>query len=561
MGEIIVPHTVALEMSRIDKFIEHRGIYYNESAIEGYISFCNNELVLTDGSPFHMLDIFKVWAESIFGWYYFEERRVWQPDGRGGGSFVTKTVKRRLTNKQYLIVARGAAKSMYSSSVQCYELVMDPETTHHIVTAPTMKQAEEIITPIKTALTISRGPLLSFMTEGSIQNTTGNRANRPKLWPTKKGIENFINGSILEVRPMSIDKLNGLRTKYNSIDEWLSGHTSEDVVGAIEQGASKLDDYLILATSSEGTVRNGPGDNIKMELMKILNGEYIDPHTSIWYYRLDSPEEVGEPAMWVKANPNLGYTVQYDVYHRDVERAQQSPSNRNDILAKRFGIPLEGYTQFFPYEETIPTGHNLNFWGMDCSLGADLSQGDDFCAFTFLFPLETDRYGVKTISYITEYTLSQLNNALREKYEEFIKEGSLVILNGTVLDIMEVYEDLEEHIANNEYNVLSFGYDPYNAREFVTRWETKHAAYGLCKVPQGARTESVPLGEIKKISTQRGFLFDQKILQFSMEHCITSEDSNGNRKLYKRRREEKIDNVAALLDAYVAHKAHKDFYW
>ena len=561
MGEIIVPHTIAQEMNRIDWLIEHKGVYYDPSPVEGYISFCNNELVLTDGSPFHMLDTFKVWSEEIFGWYYFIEREVFHPDGRGGGYYVKKTVKKRLTTKQFLIVARGAAKSMYSSSIQAYFLAIDPETTHQIVTAPTMKQAEEIITPIKTALTISRGPYLEFMTEGSIQNTTGNRANRPKICATKKGIENFVNGSLLEVRPMSIDKLNGLRTKVNSIDEWLSGHTSEDVVGAVEQGSSKLEDYLIIATSSEGTVRNGPGDNIKMELAKILNGEYFNPFVSIWYYRLDSPEEVGMPHMWMKANPNLGYTVQYDVYHQDVERAQQSPSNRNDILAKRFGIPLEGYTQFFPYEETIPSIKPLNFWGMDCSLGGDLSQGDDFCAFTFLFPLEKDQFGVKTLSYITEYTFNKLNNTLREKYNEFINEGSLIIMNGTNLDMMEVYDDLENRIADNEYNVTSFGYDPYNAREFVTRWETKHGPFGLCKVPQGARTESVPLGEIKKISTQRGFLFDQKIMQFSMEHCITQEDSNGNRKLYKRRREEKIDNVAALLDSYVAYKTHKDVYW
>lgn len=559
-GDIPVCETVAMEMERIDDLIAHPGVYYDDRMVKGWIDFCENELTLTDGSDLYLLDSFKLWGEQVYGWYYFVERSVFVPDGHGGGKYVNKMVKKRLINKQFLIVARGAAKSMYGSCIQSYGLNVDTETTHQITTAPTMKQAEEVMSPIRTSITRSRGPFYQFLTEGSIQNTTGSKKDRCKLSATKKGIENFLTSSLLEIRPMSISKLQGLRTKYSTIDEWLSGEVQEDVVGAVEQGASKLDDYLILSTSSEGTVRNGVGDTIKMELMKILRGEYYNPHVSIWYYKLDDIKEVANPKMWVKANPNLGKTVQYDAYQQDVERAEQSPSARNDILAKRFGIPLEGFTYFFTYEETKPCGRKLNFWQLPCSMGADLSQGDDFCAFTFLFPLPSGQFGIKTRSYITEYTLDNLHEALRGKYEEFIDEGTLIIMDGTVLDMMQVYDDLEMHIENNLYDVRSFGFDPYNAQAFVTRWETENGPYGLRKVIQGARTESVPLGEIKKLSEKGDLLFDEKLFSFTMGHCIAQEDSNGNRKLLKKRREEKIDNVAALMDAYVAYKDFKDLF-
>lgn len=559
-GDIPVCETVAMEMERIDDLIAHPGVYYDDRMVKGWVDFCENELTLTDGSDLYLLDSFKLWGEQLFGWYYFVERSVFVPDGHGGGRYVNKMVKKRLINKQFLIVARGAAKSMYDSCIQSYGLNVDTETTHQITTAPTMKQAEEIISPIRTSIARSRGPFYQFLTEGSIQNTTGSKKDRCKLSATKKGIENFLSSSLLEVRAMSISKLQGLRPKYSTIDEWLSGEVQEDVVGAVEQGASKLDDYLILSTSSEGTVRNGVGDTIKMELMKILRGEYYNPHVSIWYYRLDDIKEVSNPKMWVKANPNLGKTVQYDAYQQDVERAEQSPSARNDILAKRFGIPLEGFTYFFTYEETKPCNRKLNFWQMPCSMGADLSQGDDFCAFTFLFPLPSGQFGIKTRSYITQYTLDNLHEALRSKYEEFIAEGTLIIMDGTVLDMMQVYDDLEIYIGNNLYDVRSFGFDPYNAQAFVTRWETENGPFGLRKVAQGARTESVPLGEIKKLSEKRDLLFDESLFSFTMGNCIVQEDSNGNRKLLKKRREEKIDNVAALMDAYIAYKDFKDLF-
>ena len=557
-GEIPVCKEISMEMNRIDDLIANPGIYYDDQAINGFIEYCEKELTLTDGSDLHLLDSFKLWAEQIFGWYYFVERSVFEPSPDGhGGRYVTKTVKKRLINKQYLIVARGAAKSMYSSCIQNYFLNVDTTTTHQITTAPTMKQAEEILSPIRTAITRSRGPLFQFLTEGSIQNTTGSKANRMKLASTKKGIENFLTGSLLEIRPMNINKLQGLRCKIATIDEWLSGDIREDVIGAVEQGASKLDDYLIVATSSEGTVRNGSGDTIKMELMEILKGEYINPHVSIWYYRLDNIEEVNNPRTWVKANPNLGKTVTYETYQLDVERAEKAPATRNDILAKRFGIPMEGYTYFFTYDETLPH-RKRDFWQMPCSLGADLSQGDDFCAFTFLFPLRDGSFGVKTRNYITSKTLHKLPGAMRLKYDEFMEEGSLIVLEGTVLDMTEVYDDLDNHIIDRGYDVRCFGFDPYNARAFVERWESENGPFGIEKVIQGAKTESVPLGELKKLAEDRMLLFDAELMTFAMGNCITLEDTNGNRKLLKKRYEQKIDAVAAMMDAYVAYKLNKE---
>ena len=557
-GEIPICKEISMEMNRIDDLIDNPGIYYDDKAVEGFVEYCENELTLTDGSDLHLLDSFKLWAEQIFGWYYFIERSVYVPNSNGkGGRYVNKTVKKRLINKQYLIIARGAAKSMYGSCIQNYFLNVDTSTTHQITTAPTMKQAEEILSPIRTSITRSRGPLFQFLTEGSLQNTTGSKANRMKLASTKKGIENFLTGSLLEIRPMSINKLQGLRCKVATVDEWLSGDIREDTIGAIEQGASKLDDYLIVAMSSEGTVRNGAGDTIKMELMEILKGEYINPHVSIWYYKLDSVEEVANPDMWKKANPNLGKTVTYETYQLDVERAEKAPATRNDILAKRFGIPMEGYTYFFTYEETIPH-RKKDFWGMPCALGGDLSQGDDFCSFIFLFPLKGEELGIKTRNYITSNTLHKLPGAMRIKYEEFIAEGSLIVLEGTVLDMNEVYDDLDRHIENLQYDVRCFGYDPYNAKEFVNRWELENGPFGIEKVIQGAKTESVPLGEIKKLSEERLLLFDEDIMMFAMGNCITLEDTNGNRKLLKKRRDYKIDPVAALLDAYVAMKLNKE---
>ena len=557
-GEIPVNREIAMEMNRIDALIANPRYYYDDLAIEGFILFCENELTLTDGSDLHLLPSFKLWAEQIFGWYEFVERQVYEPDVNHplGGRYVTKVIKKRLTTKQYLIVARGAAKSMYASCLQNYFLTVDTSTTHQITTAPTMKQADEVMSPMRTAITRSRGPLYKFLTEGSLQNTTGSRANRVKLASTKKGVENFLTGSLLEIRPMAINKLQGLRPKVSTIDEWLSGDLREDVVGAVEQGASKLDDWLIIAISSEGTVRNGSGDTIKMELASILRGEYDAPHVSIWHYKLDELEEVADPRMWPKANPNIGMTVSYETYQLDVERAEKAPASRNDILAKRFGIPMEGYTYFFTYEETLPH-RKTSFWEMPCALGADLSQGDDFCAFTFLFPLRHG-FGVKTRSYITTLTLAKLPGAMRLKYEEFIQEGSLHVLEGTILDMMEVYEDLEAFIEREKYDVRAFGFDPYNAKEFVTRWEQENGPYAVEKVIQGAKTESVPLGELKILSEQRLLIFDQQLMMFAMGNCITLEDTNGNRKLLKKRQDEKIDNVAALMDAYVAYKANKE---
>lgn len=556
-GEIPVNREVAMEMNRIDALIANPNIYYDDAPVEGFILYCENELTLTDGSDLHLLDTFKLWAEQIFGWYYFVERSVYVPTmNNHGGRYVTKSIKKRLTTKQYLIVARGAAKSMYASCIQSYFLNVDTSTTHQITTSPTMKQADEVMSPIRTAITRSRGPLFSFLTEGSLQNTTGSRVNRVKLSPTKKGVENFLTGSLLEVRPMAINKLQGLRPKISTIDEWLSGDIREDVVGAVEQGASKLDDYLIVAISSEGTVRNGSGDTIKMELADILKGEYLAPHVSIWHYKLDELEEVADPAAWPKAQPNIGKTVSYETYQLDVERAEKAPASRNDILAKRFGIPMEGYTYFFTYEETLP--HRAReFWEMPCALGADLSQGDDFCAFTFLFPLRRG-FGIKTRSYITSLTLMKLPGAMRHKYEEFIKEGSLHVLEGTILDMMEVYDDLDHFIEEQKYDVRAFGFDPYNAKEFVTRWEAENGPFGIEKVIQGAKTESVPLGELKILSEERMLIFDQTLMSFAMGNAITLEDTNGNRKLLKKRQDEKIDNVAALMDAYVAYKANKE---
>ena len=559
-GEIPVNREISMEMNRIDDLIENPGVWYDDLAVEGFISFCEEELTLTDGSDLNLLDSFKLWAEQIFGWYYFVERSIYVPNKDGpGGKYVNKTIKKRLVNKQYLIVSRGAAKSMYGSCIQGYFLNIDPSTTHQITTAPTMKQAEEILSPIRTAITRARGPLFRFLTEGSIQNTTGSRAKRQQLCSTKKGIENFFTGSYLEVRPMRIDKLQGLRCKVATVDEWLSGDIREDPIGAIEQGASKLDDYLIVAMSSEGTVRNGSGDTIKMELMDILKGEYINPHVSIWYYKLDSLDEVSQPEMWLKANPNLGKTVTYETYHLEVDRAEKAPSARNDILAKRFGIPMEGYTYYFTYEETLPH-RKRNFWQLPCALGADLSQGDDFCAFTFLFPLSNDRFGIKTRNYITERTLNRLPVAMRLKYETFMQEGSLIVLDGTVLDPMVVYEDLDNHICENGYDVRCFGYDPYNAQEFVERWGRENGFHGIEKVIQGSKTESVPLGELKKLSEDRKLLFDEDLMTFAMGNCITLEDTNGNRKLFKKRYEQKIDAVAAMMDAYIAFKHNKDMF-
>lgn len=556
-GEIPVNREISLEMNRIDSLIANPNIYYDDKAVEGFILYCENELTLTDGSDLHLLFSFKLWAEQIFGWYYFVDRSVYQPneDGHGGG-YVNKTIKKRLTTKQYLIVARGAAKSMYGGCIQSYFLNVDTSTTHQITTAPTMKQADEVMSPFRTAITRSRGPLFKFLTEGSLQNTTGSRANRVKLASTKKGVENFLTGSLLEVRPMAINKLQGLRPKISTIDEWLSGDLREDVVGAVEQGASKLDDYLIVAISSEGTVRNGSGDDIKLELADILKGEYLAPHVSIWHYKLDEIEEVANPETWLKANPNLGKTVTYETYQLDVERAEKAPASRNDILAKRFGIPMEGYTYFFTYEETMPH-RKREFWRMPCALGADLSQGDDFCAFTFLFPLR-DGFGIKTRSYITSLTLMKLPGSMRQKYDEFIQEGSLHVLEGTVLDMMEVYEDLDTFITESEYDVRALGFDPYNAKEFVTRWEAENGPFGIEKVIQGAKSESVPLGELKNLSAERLLVFDQALMTFAMGNAITMEDTNGNRKLLKKRMDAKIDNVAALMDAYIAWKANKD---
>lgn len=557
-GDIPVNREVSMEMNRIDDLIANPGVWYDDQAINGFVAYCENELTLTDGGDLELLDTFKLWAEQIFGWYYFVEREVWQPNEDGqGGQYIKKMIKKRLINKQYLIVARGAAKSMYASCIQSFYLNIDVSTTHQITTAPTMKQSEEVLSPIRTAITRSRGPLFKFLTEGSIQNTTGSRANRQKLASTKKGIENFLTGSLLEIRPMSINKLQGLRCKVATVDEWLSGDIREDVIGAIEQGASKLDDWLIVATSSEGTVRNGSGDTIKMELMDILKGEYVNPHVSIWYYRLDDVQEVTDPEMWIKANPNLGKTVTYETYQLDVERAENAPAVRNDILAKRFGIPMEGYTYFFTYEETLPH-RKKDFWRMSCALGGDMSQGDDFCAFTFLFPLRDGSFGIKTRSYITSLTHHKLPGAMRQKYDEFIRENSLVVMEGTVLDMMEVYEDLDQFIQDSEYEVMCFGFDPYNAKEFVERWQAENGPFGIEKVPQGAKTETVPLGELKILAEERMLLFDQQLMSFAMGNCITLEDTNGNRKLYKKRHEAKIDNVSAMMDAYVAYKANKE---
>ena len=553
-GEIPVCKEISMAMNLIDDLIDNPLFYYDEDAVEGWIKYCEKELTLTDGGDLTLLPSFKLWAEDLMGWFYFVERTVFNPETQ---RYETKEVKKRLRNKQYLIVARGAAKSIYLSCHQGYGLNVDTTTTHQITTAPTMKQSEEVMSPLRTAITRARGPLFKFLTEGSLQNTTGSKANRMKLASTKKGIENFLTGSLLEVRPMSINKLQGLRPKYSTVDEWLSGDTREDVIGAIEQGASKLDDYVIIAASSEGTVRNGAGDTIKMELMDILKGDYVNPHVSIWYYKLDSIEEVGHPEMWLKANPNLGKTVSYETYQLDVERAENAPAARNDILAKRFGIPMEGYTYYFTYDETLPH-RKQNFQGMPCSLGADLSQGDDFCAFTFLFPLRNGSFGVKTRNYITENTLMKLPMAMRIKYEEFMNEGSLIVLNGTVLDLTDVYDDLDRHIIEMNYDVRSFGFDPYNAREFVERWTSENGPFGVEKVIQGAKTESVPLGELKKLSEQRMLVFDEALMSFTMGNCITLEDTNGNRKLYKKRNDQKIDAVAAMMDAYVAFKLNKE---
>jgi phage terminase large subunit-like protein len=557
-GNVPVCKEISMEMNRIDEFIRNPGIYYDDKAVNGFIEYCENELTLTDGADLALLDSFKLWAEQIFGWYYFIEKSVYVPSkGNRGGKYVKKTIKKRLIYKQYLIVARGAAKSMYGSTIQNFFLNVDVSTTHQITTAPTMKQAEEVMSPIRTAIIRSRGPLYKFLTDGSLQNTTGSRINRVKLASTKKGIENFLTGSLLEVRPMSIDKLQGLRPKITTIDEWLSGDIREDVVGAVEQGASKLDDYLILAISSEGTVRNGSGDTIKMELMDILKGDYINPHVSIWWYKLDDIEEVNNPAMWLKANPNIGKTVSYETYQLDVERAEKNPAARNDILAKRFGIPMEGYTYFFTYEETLPHTKR-DFWSLPCSLGMDASQGNDFWAFTFLFPRSNGSFGIKTKCYISSFTLMKLPGAMRVKYDQFIKEGSLIVLEGTILNYEEVYDDLENYIATSSYTIMSFGYDPYNAHEFITRWENENGPYGLLKVSQGVKTESVPLGELKNLSEQRLLIFDQALMTFTMGNCITLEDTNGGRKLLKKRYDQKIDAVAALMDAFVAYKANRE---
>lgn len=557
-GDTPVNEEISMEMHRIDALIENPGIWYDDEAVEGFIKYCENELTLTDGEDLVLLDSFKLWAEQIFGWYYYVERSVYVPSRDGhGGHYVNRRIKKRLINKQFLIIARGAAKSQYEAYIQSYFLNVDTSTTHQVHTAPTMKQAEEVLSPIRTAITRARGPLFKFLTEGSINNTTGSKAKRVKLASTKKGIENFLTGSLLEIRPMSIDKLQGLNSRINTIDEWLSGDVREDVVGALEQGASKNEDYLILAVSSEGTVRNGPGDTIKMELMDILKGEYNNPHVSIWWYKLDSIDEIAEPDKWIKANPNLGKTVSYETYQLDVEKAEKAPANRNDILAKRFGIPMEGYTYFFTYEETLKH-RKRDYWNMPCALGGDLSQGDDFCAFTFLFPLPRAEFGIKTRNYITERTLMKLQPAMRIKYDEFIREGSLIVMPGTVLDMMAVYEDLDNHIIERNYDVRAFGFDPYNAKDFVERWEKENGPFGLEKVIQGAKTESVPLGELKKMAEDRLLLFDEELMTFTMGNCITLEDTNGNRKLYKKRYDQKIDAVAALMDAYIAYKNNRE---
>lgn len=557
-GEIPVCKEVEMQMNRIDDLIANPGIYYDDQAVEGFINFCEAELTLTDGRDLKLLDSFKLWAEDLFGWWYFVDKSVYQPNPDGhGGHYVKKCIKNRLIKKQYLIVARGAAKSQYESYVHNYYLNVDTSTTHQVHTSPTMRQAEEVLAPMRTSITRARGPLFQFLTEGSLQNTTGPKANRVKLAATKKGVENFLTGSLCEIRPMSIDKLQGLNSKINTVDEWLSGDVREDVIGALEQGASKNDDYVIIAVSSEGTVRNGPGDTIKMELMDILKGEYINPHVSIWWYKLDSVDEVGNPEMWLKANPNLGKTVSYETYQLDVERAEKAPAARNDILAKRFGLPMEGYTYFFTYEETLPH-KKREYWQMPCSLGADLSQGDDFCAFTFLFPLSNGLFGIKTRNYISKLTLDKLPLAMRNKYEDFMNEGSLIVLEGTVLDMMEVYEDLDNHITERDYDVRCFGFDPYNAKEFVNRWESENGPFGLETVVQGAKTETVPLGELKKLSEEGMLLFDEELMTFAMGNCIVMEDTNGNRKLLKKRRDAKIDAVAAMMDAYEAYKRNKD---
>lgn len=557
-GEIPVCKEVEMQMNRIDDLIANPGIYYDDQAVEGFINFCEAELTLTDGRDLKLLDSFKLWAEDLFGWQYFVDKSVYQPNPDGhGGCYVKKRIKKRLIKKQYLIVARGGAKSQYESYIHNYYLNVDTSTTHQVHTSPTMRQAEEVLAPMRTSITRARGPLFQFLTEGSLQNTTGSKANRVKLAATKKGVENFLTGSLCEIRPMSIDKLQGLNSKINTVDEWLSGDVREDVIGALEQGASKNDDYVIIAVSSEGTVRNGPGDTIKMELMDILKGEYINPHVSIWWYKLDSVDEVGNPEMWLKANPNLGKTVSYETYQLDVERAEKAPAARNDILAKRFGLPMEGYTYFFTYEETLPH-KKREYWQMPCSLGADLSQGDDFCAFTFLFPLSNGLFGIKTRNYISKLTLDKLPLAMRNKYEDFMNEGSLLVLEGTVLDMMEVYEDLDNHITERDYDVRCFGFDPYNAKEFVNRWESENGPFGLETVVQGVKTETVPLGELKKLSEEGMLLFDEELMTFAMGNCIVMEDTNGNRKLLKKRRDAKIDAVAAMMDAYEAYKRNKD---
>ena len=557
-GEIPVCETVSMEMNRIDALIENPGIWYDDQAVEGFILYFETLLTLTDGEDLILLDSFKLWAEQIFGWYYFVERSIYEPSPDGhGGRYVNKRIKKRLINKQYLIVARGAAKSQYESYIQSYYLNIDTSTTHQVHTSPTMKQSEEVLSPIRTSITRARGPLFKFLTEGSINNTTGSKANRVKLTSTKKGIENFLTGSLLEIRPMTIDKLQGLNSRINTVDEWLSGDIREDVIGALEQGASKNDDYLIVAVSSEGTVRNGPGDTIKMELMDILKGEYINPHVSIWWYKLDSIDEVAEPDKWMKANPNIGKTVSYETYQLDVDRAEKAPATRNDILAKRFGIPMEGYTYFFTYEETLKH-KKRNYWEMPCALGVDLSQGDDFCAFTFLFPLKNGAFGIKTRNYISERTLMKLQPAMRVKYDNFIQEGSLIVMNGTILDMMEVYDDIDNHIMERGYDVRCFGYDPYNAQAFVERWERENGPFGIEKVIQGAKTESVPLGELKQMAEDRLLLFDEEIMTYTMGNCIVLEDTNGNRKLYKKRYDQKIDSVAAMMDAYVAYKNNRE---
>lgn len=559
-GEIPINREIAMEMDRIDGLIANPGVYYDDRAMDGFIAFCEKEMTLVDGSDLQLLETFKLWAEQIFCWYYFIERQVYEPNKHGpGGHFVTKRIKKRLVNKQFLIIARSAAKTLYETLIQAYFLVVDTTTTNQITTAPTMRQADEVLSPFRTAIARAKGPLFKFLTEGSLQNTTGNISDRKKLSPTKKGIENFLTNSLLEIRPMSIDKLQGLRVKCATVDEWLSCEIREDPIAAIEQGAAKVDDYLILAVSSEGTIRNGVGDTIKMELMSILKGDYVNPHVSIWYYKLDSIDEVNKPEMWLKANPNLGRTVTYETYQLDVERAEKAPATRNDILAKRFGIPLEGYTYFFPYEETLPHPHR-DYWQMACAMGADLSRGDDFCAFTFLFPLAEGTFGIKTRNYITEFTLSKLPEAMRVKYMEFINEGTLMVMDGTVLDMMQVYDDLDNFILHNDYDVRCVGYDPYNAKDFIERWANENGQFGIEKVIQGARTESVPLGELKNLSQERKLLFDESLMQFTMGNCVVLEDTNGNRKLYKNRHDQKIDAVAAMMDAYISWKVNRDMF-